>query len=205
MKNGLLIWNVLLTVAAGYLLVSHFSSGKRVDSGLKNGAGDTAKHKSEFRMAYFEMDSVEANFEMVKQAMAELNAKELEINNEMDRLGKEIQQKYIYYQNLEAGGNLSQAQSVAASQEMKQMDDKMRSRKSQLDQEYYNLNTIKQNEIKSKIESFLKEYNKTKGYSYIMAYEQGLFYYRDSAYNITAEVVKGLNAQYKPGKTKAKE
>jgi outer membrane protein len=60
----------------------------------------------------------------------------------------------------------------------------------------------KQNEIKTKIEAFLKEYNKTMNYSYIISYEQGLFYFKDTAYNITADVVKGLNLQHKPVKSK---
>ncbi len=205
MKNGLLIWNVLLTAVAGYLLVSHFSSGKGTDSKVKDDPKDSVQHPAEFRMAYFEMDSLEANYEMVKQVMAELNAKELEITNEMERLGKDIQQKLAYYQNLAAGGNLSQAQSDEANRIVKGMDENMRARKAQLDQEYYTLNNRKQNEIKGKIETFLKEYNKTRGYSYIIAYEQGLFYYKDSAYNITADVVKGLNAEYKTSKGKSKE
>ena len=58
----------------------------------------------------------------------------------------------------------------------------------------------KQNEIKTKIENFLKDYNKTRNYSYIISYEQGLFYYRDTAYNITTDVVKGLNDFYKDPK-----
>lgn len=198
MKNGLLIWNVLLSIAAVYLLVTHFSGGKNGNAGGKSAGADSAhQHSGDFRIAYFEMDSVEANFEMVKQVMAELNAKETEINNEMDRLTKEIQQKYAYYQNLATAGNLSQAQSDAASQEMNAMNEKMRTRKTQLDQDYFDLKNVKQNEIKAKIEAFLKEYNKNKNYSYIVSYEQGLFYYKDTAYNITADVVKGLNDQYK--------
>ena len=51
--------------------------------------------------------------------------------------------------------------------------------------------------MKKKIEDFLTEYNKDKNYSYIVSYEQGLFYYKDTAYNITDDVIKGLNEQYK--------
>lgn len=76
----------------------------------------------------------------------------------------------------------------------------MRNRKQQLDQDYNDLMVRRQNDIKSKIETFLKEYNKSKHYSYIVSYEQGLFYYKDTAYNITADVVKGLNEFYKSGK-----
>ena len=47
--------------------------------------------------------------------------------------------------------------------------------------------------VKDKIEGFLKEYNASKGYSYIVAHEPGLFYFRDTTYNITKDVIKGLN------------
>jgi outer membrane protein len=55
-------------------------------------------------------------------------------------------------------------------------------------------------DIKSKIEEFVKEYNETRNYSYIVAEEPGFFYYKDSIYNITSDVIKGLNGKYKPSK-----
>lgn len=82
------------------------------------------------------------------------------------------------------------------------MDDEMKNRKQEMDQDYNNYMMTKQNEIKTKIEEFLKEYNTKKGYTYIVSYEQGLFYYKDTAYNITADVVRGLNEKYKPVKKK---
>jgi len=44
----------------------------------------------------------------------------------------------------------------------------------------------------------LQEYNKSHSYTYIVSYEQGLFYYKDSVNNITADLIKGLNERYKP-------
>jgi outer membrane protein len=119
---------------------------------------------------------------------------------EMDRMGKQFQEKYNYYLGQGQAGNLSQTQSEAASVELKKLDDDMKSRKQQLDQEYSDYMVRRQNEIKSKIETFLKEYNKGKDYTYIVSYEQGLFYYRDTAYNITADVISGMNSLYKPEK-----
>lgn len=200
MRNGLLIWNVILSLVAGFLLVMHFSSKKSNGSGGKKVTGDGSSMNKQFRIAYFEMDSVAANFDMVKELKTELTKKEDGINNEMTNRTKAIQQKYNYYQNLAQAGNLSEAQSDVASKEMKNMDDEMKNRKQQLDQDYNNYMMTKQNEIKTKIEDFLKEYNATKEYSYIVSYEQGLFYFRDTAYNITTDVVKGLNEKYKPVK-----
>jgi Skp family chaperone for outer membrane proteins len=45
----------------------------------------------------------------------------------------------------------------------------------------------------------MKEYNKTKNYSYILATGTGLDYlfFKDSTLNITSDVIKGLNQQSK--------
>ena len=77
------------------------------------------------------------------------------------------------------------------------MDDEIKQRKQLRDQEYNDFMARRQNDIKSKIEKFLKDYNKDKNFSYIVSYEQGLFYFKDTAYNITADVIKGLNEMYK--------
>jgi len=200
MFRGLVIWNVLLTLLAGFLLFKQLGpSGKKGHAG-KPGQEDSLKGKGPFRMAYFEMDSVAANFDIVKEVKTELTKKEDEVNREMDAMGKNFQQKYLYYQNQAKNGTLTQEQSEAASLELKKMDDDMKARKLQLDQEYNDLMVRRQNEIKTKIETFLKEYNQSHHYSYIISYEQGLFYFRDTAYNITNDVVRGLNDYYKKGK-----
>ena len=51
--------------------------------------------------------------------------------------------------------------------------------------------------LKKSIEEFVAKYNETRQYSYIVSYEQGLFYYKDTMYNITADLIKGLNDEYK--------
>ncbi|MCX8019620.1 MAG: OmpH family outer membrane protein [Chitinophagaceae bacterium] len=158
---------------------------------------DTLKEKGTFRMAYFEMDSVVNQFELVKKIKSELAKKEEEINREIDDLARRLQQKYVFYQNQLKEGKLTEAQFNEASKELKKMEEEIKNRKQQLDQEYFELKARKENDVKAKIEAFLKDYNKTKNYSYIISYEQGLFYFKDTAYNITADVVKGLNELYK--------
>lgn len=202
MKNGLLIWNLALTLGCGYLLYAHFS-GKKSGSSKAEVSRDgksTGTESGTFKIAYFEMDSLAANFDMVKELKSEMLKREETINSEMDRLSKNLQQKFNYYQQQATSGAMNQEQSEEASRIMKSMDDEMKTRKQALDSEYSDFVMRRQNEIKSKIESFLKEYNKTKDYSYIVSYEQGLFYYKDTAYNITADVIKGLNASYKSKK-----
>ena len=200
MKNGLLIWNVILSLLVGILLVLHFTGNKKNGSASIKPSTDTSSVNRPFRMAYFEMDSVAANFDLVKELKTELSSKEDGITAEMNNRNKALQQKYYYYQEQAQAGKLSQEQQDNASKELKSMDEEMKARKQQLDQEYNNYMMTKQNEIKSKIEAFIKEYNKTKNYSYVVSDDPGLFYYQDTTFNITADVIKGLNDMYKPKK-----
>lgn len=199
MKNGLIIWNVLLSLVVAYLLFSKFSPTAK-SSSKKEITGDSLKGDYQFRMAYFEMDSVAANFDLVKEVKAELAKKENDITSEMDRRTNDFKQRYNILQNKAQSGNMSQAELDAASAEVKKLDDDIKNRRQQLDQEYNELMVRKQNDIKNKIEGFLKEYNKTKNFSYIISYEQGLFYFKDTAFNITTDVIRGLNQYYKSGK-----
>ena len=50
--------------------------------------------------------------------------------------------------------------------------------------------------LKTNIEDFLKDYTKENHYSYIFAFEPGFMFYRDTIYNITSDLVKGLNERY---------
>ena len=199
MKNGLIIWNVVLTLAVGFLAIKHFGktrghAGTTAKPGLTDSSGD---YSGQFRMAYFEMDSVAAKFEMVKDLKNELTKKEDAINSEMTNRAQALQQKYEYYQKKAQAGQLTQEQMDAGSKEMKEIDEANKNRKQELDQDYNNYMMKKQNEIKSEIEAFIKEYNKTKNYSYVVSDDPGLFYFQDTAYNITADVIKGLNEIYK--------
>ena len=56
-------------------------------------------------------------------------------------------------------------------------------------------------QLRDSINSFLKIYNKDKGYSLIIS-NTGFdnLLYADPAFNITDEIVEGLNARYNPEK-----
>jgi outer membrane protein len=199
MKNGLLIWNVVLTLVAGYLLFNHFDSGEKSNDPVSKNAGrDSSSSNGPFRIAYFEMDSVENSFQMVKEVKAEISKKEEIINTELNRMDREYKTKLNNYQN--QAQTMTQEQSELATQDMMKRQEQMKAAKQSLDQDYNDFLTRRMKDVKTKIEEFLKEYNKTKNYSYIIVYEQGLFYYKDTAYNITADVIKGLNEMYKTKK-----
>jgi outer membrane protein len=197
MKNGLLIWNVALTVIAGYLLLLSFNkkAGKPVTA---NTITTDTSGCATFRIAYFEMDSIESNFDMVRDVKAEINKKEEEYSNQVSQLDWTYNRQYNEY----AKNAKTREELEAAQGELKALSDKLKDKKTELDQDYQNFVTRQNLSIKKKIQDFLLEYNKTKNYSYIVSYEQGLFYYKDTAYNITEDVIRGLNEEYKKEKSK---
>jgi len=197
MKNGLLILTIILTIAVGYLLYAQLSSKKTDPSFTRPSVKDSSTNNVPFRIAYFEMDSVEANFNMVKDVKAELNKKEELINSELDRMDKNYRDKVNNYQQKAKSQSMTQTQSEMATQDLMNTQEQMKNKRQALEQDYNDFKVRKMQELKNKIEEFLKEYNKTKNYSYIVSYEQGIFYYKDTAYNITGDVIRGLNEIYK--------
>ncbi len=195
MKNISTILSVLALLLIAVLFYLHFSSGNTSKISSRSDSSDSTFTSDEFRIAYFEMDSLENNFEMVKEVKNELTKKEEAINTELTRLEKNYRDKITKYQN--QGPTMTQVQSEAAQRDVMQMQQNIQNRKQALDQEYQDFYMRQMKSVKDKIEGFLKEYNQSKGYSYIVAHEPGLFYYRDSIYNITQDVIKGLNNLHK--------
>ena len=195
MKYGLLIWNVVLTLIALYLLITQLTSGRKVEkTPAKSYAADSIRLHAPFRIAYFEMDSVENNFQMVRDVQGEISRKEKDYNNDLAKLDYAYQTRVESYRSK---GKLSNDEIEKAQIDLKQLQDQLKGQKQQLDQDYQEFVMHRQLELKAVIVDFLKEFNKTKNYSYIMVYERDQFYFKDTAYNITAEIIRGLNEQYK--------
>jgi outer membrane protein len=198
MKNGLLVWNALLTLGLGYLAISHFTGGQKKTAAGPAARTDSPAASGNFKIAYFEMDSVEANFSMVKDVKSEISKKEDAMNAELDNMDRTYRDKVNGYQ--QQAQTMNQTQSEMATQDVMKMQEAIKSRKAALDQDYNDLVMRRMKDVKVKIEEFLKTYNADRRYAYIVSYEQGLFYYKDSAYNITADVIAGLNDLYKSKK-----
>lgn len=204
MKNGLIILNVILLMAVGFLFYLHFNSGKTgTRSQNRTAQTDSADSVSQggCRIAYFEMDSVAANFEKAKEMQNELEKKEEKMNSEMNRLQNKYQEKYITFQ--QHGPTMNNSQLEAARNELGQLDQTIKDTKASLDQDYKTYYVQTQQEILSMIRTFCSEYNKDKRYAIIISNEPGLVFYKDSTMDITKELLEGLNKEYR--KTKAEK
>jgi outer membrane protein len=195
MNKALLALNIVLLVAVGvlYYLVLNKNEKTGSKAGIIIGA-DSVLFNQHIRVAYFDMDSVEANFTLFKLMQAEVNKKEDSINSVLTSARMNLQSKYQKFQQQQQ--NMTPQELDQAGKELSQLDIAIKNNEAMLNQNYQNYFMSKQKEIISLIKNYCKEYNREKGYSYIIANEPGLFYFTDSACNITSDLLRGLNAYY---------
>ena len=154
---------------------------------------------SGMRVAFVEIDTlltkynfcIDLNKEMVKKGE---NVR-LQINEEANKLAKEKQE---WQKKYEANAFLSQKSAedqyntiLKHEQDLQELSTKLQNG---LLEESNKNNLL----FRDSINAFLKEYNKTHQYDLIFS-NTGLdnLLYADEAYNITDEIVEGLNARYK--------
>jgi outer membrane protein len=193
MKYISTILSVLALALIGVLffqLAHHSDQMKKIADVEKKASGNG------FKIAYFDMDTLEAHYDYFRDAQATVKSKEGAMNMELSSLDRNNQKKVEAWR--QKGNAMTPAESEQAQQEYQAMQQTFQSRKSALEQELYkNTEDLKTN-IRRKIEDFVKDYNKQKGYSFIFAYDPSSFiYYKDTLYNITPDLLDGLNAAYK--------
>ena len=194
MNKGLLALNIVLLPAVAVLFYLFFNNKEnRKSSGRGNYPPDSASHKN-FKVAYFDMDSIEANFSMFKDMQKEVSKKEDSINTILNSARMNLQSKYKKYQD--KGATMTQEEVKDASEELKQMDMAIKNSEMTLNQSFQNFYMNKQQEVITQIKKYCMEFNMDDKYSFIIANEPGLVYYKDTAYNITSGLLKGLNALY---------
>jgi outer membrane protein len=195
MNKGLLALNIVLLIGVAILFFLFFTRKDKVTSVITTRTGiDTVAQWEHTPVAYFDMDSIEANFILWKKVQAEVVKREAGINDTINQMKMSFQS---YYQKLQAqSANLSPRQKDSLGNQLAQMDSEIKNRTAELNQTYQTFFMNKQQEIVTLIKNYCKEFNKDRRFSYIIAREPGLFYYTDTAYNVTSDLLKGLNAFY---------
>jgi len=194
MKNFTPALTIVLTVAVAILFYLHFSSKSPAALAAQQSAPGTPGN---FRIAYFDHDSLENHYEYYKEVKATLQQLEQQKSNELGALRNAYQSKLKEYQS--RGATMTPAEQQGAQQDLMQRDKDYQQAEQLKSQEMQNEALQKLQEVNKTIEAYLKEYNKGKGYAFILSSspDQNLMYYKDTVYNITNEIVKGLNEQHK--------
>lgn len=144
---------------------------------------------------YYHMDSVMANYDMVKtfneanlRAMTELQNAQRSRENELNRLASSIQQK------VQSNGYLSEASYNADMQDLNKKQQAAQNYLGSLQQKAEMEAMRQQQQFLDSLNNFLNDYNKTRHYDAILIYAPGEIF--NPALDITADVIAGLNGRY---------
>ncbi len=190
MKNFLLVFNVLLLIAVGYLYFVHFNSGEKQTKVTTTVSG---KDSVNLKIAYFDLDTLENNYEYFKEQRNYLKAKNDEVEKKLSRLQNDYMAKVNDYNK--RGPYLSQAEQTQIQEQLMKMRNDYQQQEQALGQQLQSETMKKMLDIKSKIQDFLKVYGRERGYSYVFATssDDNLMYYKDSVRDITHDIVLQLN------------
>ena len=196
MKQLSLILSIIATGLAGVLLYLHIKDRQApVRPAVVAPANGGA---SSFAIAYFDVDSLENNFQLYKDAMGRIKTKEDALTSDLTTMEKSYQKKIAEWQ--QKGNTMSQTEAESANREYQEMQQRFAARKQEMEQTMENIKRDEMAKIRKKLEGFLKDYNKEKRYNYIFSYVPDFMFYRDTIYNITPDLIKGLNDYYKEKK-----
>lgn len=160
--------------------------------------GTVALATGELKIAYVDVDTLLTKYNFCVDLNESMMKKEenmrLTLNQKAAALEKEQQEFQKKYEN---NAFISQERAQQEYNRLMKMQQDLQKLSNTLTTELAN-ETAKNNlQLRDSISNYLKEYNKTKGYNMILS-NTGFdnLLYADSAFNITNEIVEGLNARY---------
>jgi outer membrane protein len=195
MRNIAMVPGLLALLLTGVLFYVVYHKAQPVPAVISTDHSNQSVGNN-LRMAYFNLDSLEAHYQYFKDVLDQVKGKESEMNAELSGMEKNYQKKISEWQK--KAPTMSQTEGQEAQQEYAQMQQNYQIRKQTLQESLMKHNEDLKTDIRRKIEDYLKDYNKSKGYNYIISYDANSFIYlKDTANNITDDLVSGLNAAYK--------
>lgn len=151
------------------------------------------------RIAYVNVDSLQANYEFMKNEAAQMEQQQQAAESEFQKAAQQFQNEAAaFQQKAKSGGFASEAEGRAAEQRIMQMQQSLETRRNQMTEELQKKQIASGERIQKTIDAFLAEYNKDNKYDYIISYSKaGPVLYANKAFDITQDVLKGLN-NFKP-------
>lgn len=185
------VLSILCLALTGVLFYLHFTHKEKL-----NKVSDAAsKNTTNFKIAYFDIDSLQSNYTHYKDMLEELKKTELSMNSQLNSLRSSYQNFLGELQK--KGPGMTQAEQETAQRELARREREYQKTEADLQNNMQSQQMEKIKKLQQEIEEYLEDYNKEKGYAYIFSYQPGmLLYYRDSTYNITQDVLNGLNQRY---------
>ena len=159
-----------------------------------------ATGSSNMKIAFVEIDSLLTKYNFWNDLSEQMIKKEENSRTLLNEKGKKLEKEAAEFQRkYENNGFVSPERAQQEYQRIQKQQQDLAELQQKLANELAAENQKNSLELRDSINSFLKVYNQDKGYDLIIsntAFDNLL--YGNPAYNITNEIVEGLNARYNP-------
>jgi outer membrane protein len=152
------------------------------------------------KIAYVNIDSLEANYELLKTKREQFKSRQTQMEGELEHSYQLLQNDAANLQKKFEAGQLSQTEGEAAQKRLMQMRQSLETRKQALTEQLMKEQETFNKDLKTRLDAFLEEYNKTRNYDYILSYSSSgssSILYVNKALDVTKDVVNGMNASAK--------
>lgn len=196
MRNLPTVLSTLALIGVAVLFIIRFSDNKNTKI-----SGKAATHTASggMRIAYVDIDSFEANYEYLKAKREEFNKRQESAQNELERSAQQFRSRLADFQRKIQSNSITQAEGEATEKQLTQMQQSLQLREQALTEQLLKEKDAFNKQLHDDLNTFLKDYNKAKGYDYIFSYSEigSQILLANDAYNITPDVIKGMNERAK--------
>jgi outer membrane protein len=188
---------ILPALAIAAMMVSCNNASSKMDE--QPVAGDASAVG--LKIAYVEVDSLMTQYDYAKDYSVTLQKKSNNARNTLTQKGNALQAAVNnFQQKLNNNGFASREQAASQQAAIERQQRDLQELQARLENELAS-ETAKFNEtLRDSLQNFLKDYNKDKQFSLILTKQGDNILLADKKFDITNDVINGLNKRYKPAK-----
>lgn len=203
MKQLPTVLSVLALAGVIALFVMRGQGGDQTSD--KSAKADTEEVSASGKIAFVNIDTLQAHYTYFLEKKDELETHQKSMSNELKRSQKKFQEDYLAAQRKAQAGTLTQAEYESSVKKLTQMQQSLEARDAALTEQLLKEQDKFNKDLKDKLDNYLEEYNKDKGYDYILSYSKtlGSILLAKEVNDITAEVTEGMNEAYEKEKSAA--
>lgn len=188
--------NIVLLLGLGVMYFLFFTY-KNQDKHLIQQANAASANR--FKIAYFELDSLQERYTYFKEMRDYLNSQESRMTKQLNVMRDKYSDKLKEYN--QKGPTMSQTEQGSFEQQLIGLKNDYERNQQAIGQDMNNLYLQKMQDVKLRIQSVLKNYCRDSGYTYVFAASnEDYLYYKDTLRDITPGIVKLLNDEYSKNK-----
>ncbi len=150
------------------------------------------------KIAYIEVDTLMSQYQFCKDYSVLLTKKGENIQRTLQSKAKTLQDQVNVFQNKLQQNAYTREEAERVQESLARQQQDLQTLNDRLSNEFASEQSKYNEAMRDSIQSFLKSYNKTKKFDIILSKAGDNILYANKAYDITDDVVKGLNKRYKP-------